>query len=389
MSDDAPIGPSERSALLHVITKRNEVEVGGGTAKIPRLVRYEAARRALAKAHRVDEVKDIRDRWVAVQAYARQAKDTELIEQATEIKLRAERRAGELLLEIKKNKGAAAGGEKEGPRGRFTLPRDETPKLSDLGVTKTQSSRWQKLADLDEPAFEVRVAEMKRRATSLSALNKADIRERRAEREADLGAKQIALPNSCYGVIYADCPWRWEAWSRVTGLDWAAESHYATMSLDEIKALDIASIAAKDSVLFLWATQPALDQALDVMRAWGFTYKTHFVWAKDRIGTGYWNRNQHELMLVGTKGNIPAPAPGTQLSSLIAAAVGRHSEKPEIFYRLIEAYFPNLPKIELFARARRPGWHAWGNEAPKGSYFTPKTWEELAVVLTGSSRAAA
>jgi N6-adenosine-specific RNA methylase IME4 len=166
------------------------------------------------------------------------------------------------------------------------------------------------------------------------------------------------------------------------------------MSLDEIKALDVASIAAKDSVLFLWATQPALDRALDVMKAWGFTYKSGVVWEKTnaegspRLGTGYWFRNQHEQLLVGMRGGVPAPAPGVQWPSIIKAPVGRHSEKPEIFYRLIEAYFPNLPKIELFARTRRPGWYAWGNEVPKRSDLTPKTWEELAVVWPGIGQAA-
>lgn len=136
------------------------------------------------------------------------------------------------------------------------------------------------------------------------------------------------------------------------------------MSLDEIKALDVASIAADDSVLLMWATVPMLPHALEVMAAWGFAYKSHVVWVKDRFGTGYWFRNQHELLLVGTRGNPPAPAPGTQWQSVIEAPVREHSRKPDEVYELIEAYFPNLPKIELFARHARPGWDRWGAEAP-------------------------
>jgi 16S rRNA G966 N2-methylase RsmD len=101
------------------------------------------------------------------------------------------------------------------------------------------------------------------------------VRERRAEREAELGAKQAALPQTRFGVIYADPPWRWETWSRVTGLDRAAESHYLTMNLAEIKALDVAGIADDDSLLFLWGTVSALPQALAVMEAWGFAYKSN------------------------------------------------------------------------------------------------------------------
>jgi N6-adenosine-specific RNA methylase IME4 len=109
-----------------------------------------------------------------------------------------------------------------------------------------------------------------------------------------------------------------------------------------------------------------LPQALEVMKTWGFEYKSHGIWAKDRVGTGYWFRNQHELLFVGTRGHVPAPAMGTQWPSLIEASVRRHSEKPTAFREMIEAYFPTLPKIELHARgiAPRTGWDVWGLEAP-------------------------
>ena len=196
-------------------------------------------------------------------------------------------------------------------------------------------------------------------------LRTAEKRARRTRLELELGARQRALPDKRYGVIYADPPWRFQPYSRVTGMDRAAENHYPTSPLADIKTLDVRSIVAADCVLFLWATVPMLPQALEVMKAWGFEYKSHAIWAKDRVGTGYWFRNQHELLLVGTRGHVPAPAMGTQWPTLIHALVRRHSEKPEVFREMIESYFPTLPKIELHARGpiARPGWDAWGPEA--------------------------
>jgi N6-adenosine-specific RNA methylase IME4 len=138
-----------------------------------------------------------------------------------------------------------------------------------------------------------------------------DKRERRARREAELGERQRALPDQRYGVILADPPWRFEPYSRITGMDRAADNHYPTSAFEEIKALAVGSIAAPDCVLFLWATVPMQPQAHEVMAAWGFAYKSNLVWVKDRVGTGYWSRNKHELLLIGTRGRVPAPAPGT------------------------------------------------------------------------------
>ena len=186
----------------------------------------------------------------------------------------------------------------------------------------------------------------------------------RDAREQTLAAKQLALPNKRYGVIVADPEWRFEPWSRHTGLDRAADNHYSTSCTEVIAARDVQSIAADDCVLFLWATGPMLPHALLIMATWGFNYKSHYVWGKDKVGTGFWNREKHELLLIGTRGNVPCPAPGTQWDSLIMAPRGRHSAKPECFLDMIEQYFPTLPKIELNRRgAPRPGWDAWGNEA--------------------------
>jgi N6-adenosine-specific RNA methylase IME4 len=225
-----------------------------------------------------------------------------------------------------------------------------------------------KRAELDAlatlpPDEQHKLAERAKAGEKVSAKTHAKKMKRDA-REQTLAAKQLVLPNKRYGVIVADPEWRFEPWSRHTGLDRAADNHYSTSCTEVIAARDVQSIAADDCVLFLWATGPMLPHALLIMATWGFNYKSHYVWGKDKVGTGFWNREKHELLLIGTRGNVPCPAPGTQWDSLIMAPRGRHSAKPECFLDMIEQYFPTLPKIELNRRgAPRPGWDAWGNEA--------------------------
>lgn len=203
--------------------------------------------------------------------------------------------------------------------------------------------------------------------TDITGIKRAALtakQERRRAREIELADKSIQRElfghHARYNVIYADPPWRFHTYSEA-GMDRSAENHYPCMALEDIKALDVP--AADDAVLYLWATVPMLPEALEVMKAWGFTYKSQIAWAKDRIGTGYWARNKHEILLIGTKGKIPAPAMGTQTASIIEAPLGRHSQKPAIFAEIIEAHWPTVPKLEMFSRSPRPGWTAIGNEA--------------------------
>jgi N6-adenosine-specific RNA methylase IME4 len=123
--------------------------------------------------------------------------------------------------------------------------------------------------------------------------------KRRAELEREVGARIASLPDKRHGVVYADSPWSFELYSRVTGMDRAAENHYPTLSLAGIKALE--RIAARAAALFGWITVPRVPAGLETMAAWGFAYKLNFAWVKDRLGTGYWFRNQHELLLIGTR----------------------------------------------------------------------------------------
>ncbi|MEM0124304.1 MAG: MT-A70 family methyltransferase [Candidatus Micrarchaeaceae archaeon] len=166
-----------------------------------------------------------------------------------------------------------------------------------------------------------------------------------------------APPQGKFAVIYADPPWKYDF---VTSQTRAVENHYPTMELGDIKKLPVP--AADDAILYLWAPPAKLEDALQVMNAWGFQYKTNMVWIKDRIGAGYYARMRHEILLIGTKGNFGVPAESDRPDSVIEAPRTEHSKKPEIVYEIIEKAYPKHSKIELFARSKRNGWEAWGNE---------------------------
>jgi N6-adenosine-specific RNA methylase IME4 len=198
------------------------------------------------------------------------------------------------------------------------------------------------------------------------------IRARRAtKKRAEWNARVIQLSNQNaplprdrrYPIALADPPWKFAVYDAESGLDCAAAAHYPTMELEAICKLPVADLVTSDAALFLWTTAPHLPEAFEVITAWGFEYRTNIVWVKDKIGLGYWVRNQHELLLIGVRGDMRSPAEGTRPPSIIQAPRREHSRKPDEAYALIERMYPELPKIELFARHARPGWTAWGNQA--------------------------
>jgi len=167
----------------------------------------------------------------------------------------------------------------------------------------------------------------------------------------------IPLPEGKYSVIYADPPWTYTH-SFLAG---APNTHYTTMTTEKICELDIPS--HKDAVLFLWSTNPLLEDAFKVIEAWGFQYKTNIAWVKDRTGTGHYVRGQHELLLICTKGNIGTPPTEARVPSVLIAPRTEHSKKPHEVYDIIEAMYPNGKRLELFSRNNRENWTMWGAES--------------------------
>lgn len=176
-----------------------------------------------------------------------------------------------------------------------------------------------------------------------------------------------------YQIIYADPPWRYDQKS----LQGAAEKHYATMSMEELCGLPVERIAAKDSLLFLWATFPQLPAALRLISAWGFKYKTvAFLWLKKNrksdswfFGLGFWTRGNAELCLLATRGHPKRKA--ANIHQFIISPIEAHSKKPDIVRDKIVALAGDVPRIELFARQETPGWDVWGNEVANSIQLKP------------------
>lgn len=180
-----------------------------------------------------------------------------------------------------------------------------------------------------------------------------------------------------FPIIYVDPPWRFKTYSEVTGGEKSAENHYPTMSLEEI--MDLGCPGAHNSAVLMWVTD--LSNGVKTLERWGYTYKSFWGWKKiypgDQTGTGYWSFDNLELLLIGTRGDFPAPIPGTQPIKCTDHPVGRHSEKPVWFAEQIDRLYPTMPKLEMFQRresladgdVRLNGtWEFWGNQAgaPEG-----------------------
>jgi N6-adenosine-specific RNA methylase IME4 len=179
-----------------------------------------------------------------------------------------------------------------------------------------------------------------------------------------------AMRGRKFGTILADPPWRFQNRTGKMAPEHRRLSRYGTMELDEIKDLPVADVAADPAHLYLWVPNALLPQGLEVMKAWGFDYKSNIVWHKirkdggsDGRGVGFYFRNVTELVLFGVRGkNARTLAPGRTQVNLLGTRKREHSRKPDEFYDIVEACSPG-PRLEIFARGSRPGWATWGDQA--------------------------
>ena len=177
-----------------------------------------------------------------------------------------------------------------------------------------------------------------------------------------------------YRVVVADPPWRF--FNKATRA--AAEGHYSTMAFDDVCSLPVHRICRPNSALFLWCPNSFLEGGIDVVKEWGFSYKLPITWCKvvkgttrARIGLGNYFRNSTEQLLLGIRGKVKPEA--RNLPTWFMSPRGQHSVKPDEAYELVEA-FSGGPYVELFARKRREGWDAWGDEVESDLPLSPQDW---------------
>ena len=319
------------------------------------------ANEALARARSIPEVKQIRDQAAAIRDYFDQQRySLQTQNHAAAIKVRAERRLGELTAEMEKNKGGLMAGRDE-IGGYIMQPPNSAPTYADMGFNKVEAFRWQEIASIPEPVFESHLAETLASDDELtsSGLHKLakeikraadlkDIKDSLTERSLDPGV-------DLYDVILLDPPWPYGTEYDSAGR--RAANPYPEMSLDEIQAITIP--ATENATLWLWTTHKFLPESFGLIEQWGFDYKVTVTWVKDRMGLGQYLRSQSEFLLLATKSKPTLTL--TNQTTVIYGPLREHSRKPDSSYELIETLCPGA-KVEFFQREARESWHGVGAE---------------------------
>ena len=330
------------------------------------LAKLDKIHRALAEVTTITAAKEIHDQASAMRVYSNSLEDKN---KCAEIVIRAERLMGEMLREEVRHEGGR-------PKSKLTqiikiTKRYQAGTVLPDGISKNQSSRFQKAASVPVEEFEKHITRVKETeggeiTTNVSLRLASSLeRDRRAK-----GMKTTSLPVGIFRVIYADPPWSYGN-SGVIGSDndhyGRAKRHYSTMSTKDICEMGVRERAAEDSVLFLWTTSPLLEESFRVINAWGFKYKSSFVWHKLRHNFAHYNSMRHEFLLVSTRGSC-LPDSKKLLPSVVEIDRGEHSGKPVQFREMIDSlYIPpqrGIDRIELFARGNTSKhWKVWGNES--------------------------
>ena len=337
------------------------------------LVLLSKAERAIIEANTLDEVKDILDRATAVKAYAKKAQlGQKIVVEAAAIKLRAERRLGEMM-QMVKLADSAPGNQYTGPLVLQSPDNNAPVFLRDLGITKSDSSRSQRIAKLPTETFERYLAESmdSNREPTTTALLRLEKQQHAATATPTpnhyglsiVGSLAELLPSAQrFATIYADPPWPYnnQVIREETG------NHYSTMTVDEIRTEPVAQLCQENAHLHLWTTNGFLREAFAVMAAWGFEFKSCFVWVKPQIGIGNYWRVSHEFLLFGLRGSCPFLDRSQR--SWMECERTEHSRKPAAIRKLVEKVSPG-PYLEMYGREQppNPAWTIYGNQVAAGA----------------------
>lgn len=315
------------------------------------LAKLNNALQILSEIRTVAEAKELTDLAKAAEVYAKQRQMGEEAEAyAREVRLRSERRLGEILMETPKNPGVQlSGGSRKEPPG-------DVPTLRELGVSKKVSMKVQQMALLPVEAFEQVVSGKLKMANALRELKRQDVQP------------EVPLPTGQYDCLVIDPPWQYAL--RDEDATHRNRCPYPAMSFSQILDLPVPELLP-NGVLWLWTTNNMMGDACRLLTGWDCELKTILTWVKvastgsPHIGTGHWLRNATEHCLLAVRGNVPSFSHLGTLGShptVMAAPRGEHSAKPPLFYDLVEQLSPQATKLEMFARDHRPGWKAWGNQ---------------------------
>jgi len=313
------------------------------------------AKQQLAKIRTIETGVEYLNKVKAIETWAKaEKKDAELQNIIAEQKLRTQRILGGLLQDSNKELKARSQG---------------STQLSDFGITKNESSAFQKIATLPQEIFEQEISNAKEESSKRIELTTSRMLKvaKILERENDINNQKQNIKNidtshllKEYDVVVIDPPWHYDTkydpnYGRVA-------LPYPSMSLEEIKNIKIP--ASNNSVLWLWTTHAYLFESKNILENWGFEYKATLVWDKEKIGMGHWLRMQCEFCLLGIKGKPVYN--NTKYRDIIKEKGREHSRKPEIFYKMVEDTCVGT-KLNYFSRENRKGWFSFGNDINKFS----------------------
>ena len=299
------------------------------------------ATRMLAEVRSANDAKKLMTMAAAAEYYARKAKlGEEAIAYAHTIRIDAQKLLGGYL---------AAEVRHEGGRPKETVPIGNS--LVPEGISRKESMNAQLLHSIAEKAPEL-FEEVRNGDKSLTAA-------RREVKKAEV-TETAKLPSDKFRVLYADPPWKYG--DQLTEAYGATEYHYPAMTITELCAMPVSDLAEDNAVLFLWVTSPLLEAAFPVIKAWGFAYKTSFVWDKVKHNMGHYNSVRHEFLLVAVRGSC-TPDVAKLYDSVVTIERTGHSVKPAEFRQMIDVLYPWGRRLELFAREQASGWDVWGNQS--------------------------